>query len=127
MELPTWLVVLLGAAFALAALIGTRAARRGGVRIVPSGPETSEGLGKIERIKRYREQHRVGLKEAKQAVEALERGEQLAAPPPGAAANEVEALLQAGNVIGAIKAYREQTGVGLKEAKEAIDRMRAGR
>jgi large subunit ribosomal protein L7/L12 len=28
-----------------------------------------------------------------------------------------------GNKIGAIKQYREETGVGLKEAKDAIDRL----
>ena len=31
--------------------------------------------------------------------------------------------VNAGNKIGAIKQYREETGVGLKEAKDAIDRL----
>jgi ribosomal protein L7/L12 len=36
---------------------------------------------------------------------------------------EVRRLKESGNLIGAIKAYREATGVGLKEAKDAVDRM----
>lgn len=36
---------------------------------------------------------------------------------------EVLELSQRGNKIGAIKRYREETGVGLKEAKDAVDRL----
>lgn len=36
---------------------------------------------------------------------------------------EVRALKADGNVIKAIKIYREQTGVGLKEAKDAVDAL----
>jgi hypothetical protein len=32
-------------------------------------------------------------------------------------------LVQQGNKIGAIKQYREETGVGLKQAKDAIDSL----
>jgi ribosomal protein L7/L12 len=42
--------------------------------------------------------------------------------PPG-----ILGLLQAGRKIEAIKAYREATGVGLKEAKEAVEAMEANR
>jgi ribosomal protein L7/L12 len=35
----------------------------------------------------------------------------------------VEALLGQGKTIQAIKAYREATGAGLREAKEAVDRL----
>ncbi|MBN0044066.1 ribosomal protein L7/L12 [Streptomyces actuosus] len=35
----------------------------------------------------------------------------------------VEALAREGKQVAAIKAYREMTGTGLKEAKEAVDRM----
>ncbi|WFB06869.1 ribosomal protein L7/L12 [Streptomyces sp. LX-29] len=35
----------------------------------------------------------------------------------------VEALVRDGKTIEAIKAYREATGAGLKEAKDAVDRM----
>ena len=36
---------------------------------------------------------------------------------------EITRLLAAGDTIGAIKRYRELTGLGLREAKDAIDRM----
>ncbi|MBX3359314.1 MAG: ribosomal protein L7/L12 [Phycisphaeraceae bacterium] len=35
---------------------------------------------------------------------------------------DIRAMAAAGNKIGAIKAYRERTGVGLAEAKEAVER-----
>ncbi|MFS4109963.1 ribosomal protein L7/L12, partial [Streptomyces sp. PD-S100-1] len=37
--------------------------------------------------------------------------------------DEVAGLARAGRTIEAIKTYREITGAGLKEAKEAVDRM----
>jgi ribosomal protein L7/L12 len=37
--------------------------------------------------------------------------------------DEVHGLLGQGKTIQAIKAYREATGVGLREAKEAVDRL----
>ncbi|MEV5440142.1 ribosomal protein L7/L12 [Streptomyces sp. NPDC052682] len=37
--------------------------------------------------------------------------------------DEVEALVRDGRRIQAIKVYREATGVGLAEAKEAVDRL----
>jgi Ribosomal protein L7/L12 C-terminal domain len=36
---------------------------------------------------------------------------------------EVRSLMKAGNKIAAIKVYREITGVGLAEAKEAVEKM----
>lgn len=39
------------------------------------------------------------------------------------ALSEVKQLAQAGRKIDAIKAYREATGVGLKEAKDAVEAM----
>jgi len=42
---------------------------------------------------------------------------------PGVSA-EVLDLVRQGKPINAIKVYREQTGVGLKEAKDVIDRLR---
>jgi ribosomal protein L7/L12 len=52
-----------------------------------------------------------------------------AAPPipmaktPGGFSPAVLALVQRGNKIGAIKQYREETGLGLREAKDAIDSL----
>jgi ribosomal protein L7/L12 len=36
---------------------------------------------------------------------------------------DVFALVKAGNKIGAIKLYREQTGADIKQAKDIIDRL----
>ncbi|MBN1121893.1 MAG: ribosomal protein L7/L12 [Anaerolineae bacterium] len=40
--------------------------------------------------------------------------------------DDVRAALLSGNKIEAIKLYRLQTGVGLKEAKDAVDEMAKG-
>jgi len=91
---------------------------------------------KIEAIKLYREQTGVGLREAKEAVEAIERGETPALPSPQLPATSpnpygidlaaITALVRQGNKIGAIKLYREQTGIGLKEAKDAVEALERG-
>jgi ribosomal protein L7/L12 len=38
--------------------------------------------------------------------------------------HEVRALIRRGDLIGAIKLYREKTGLGLKESKDAVEAMR---
>lgn len=43
------------------------------------------------------------------------------APVPAAAGDGIDDLLARGRKIQAIKLYREQTGVGLKEAKDAVE------
>jgi ribosomal protein L7/L12 len=86
---------------------------------------------KIEAIKLYREATGVGLKEAKDAVEAIERGESItmetAKPIPTpdlqSLRAQVVAHLRQGNKIEAIKTYRSFTGVGLKEAKDAVEEI----
>jgi ribosomal protein L7/L12 len=80
---------------------------------------------KIEAIKRYRERTGVGLKEAKDAVEAIWRGQAAPSGPQGDRdlEDEVVSWLEQGQKIEAIKRYRERTGVGLKEAKDAVERM----
>jgi ribosomal protein L7/L12 len=95
--------------------------------------------GKIQAIKLLREQRPMGLKEAKDAVERLEAGtgftvidfdESDAARHPGTglesrlspeALARVRDLKRGGKVIQAIKLTREQTGLGLKEAKDLVD------
>jgi len=47
--------------------------------------------------------------------------------PASEADDEVLKLLRSGRKIAAIKAYREQTGVGLKEAKDAVEALAAQR
>jgi ribosomal protein L7/L12 len=91
---------------------------------------------KIQAIKRYRELTGVGLKEAKDFVEAMPLTgasppritpagipTQGGAPAASADLSEVYLLAQQGNKIQAIKRYRELTGVGLKEAKDFVDRL----
>ncbi len=94
---------------------------------------------KIEAIRLYRAQHGVGLAEAKAAIDDFEQTLRTtpggssppplppAAPPPlpGSAPADIQAALFAGKKIEAIRLYREQHGVGLAEAKAAIDDLEA--
>jgi ribosomal protein L7/L12 len=82
---------------------------------------------KIEAIKRFREATGVGLAEAKAAVERLEQGSKLSAPAPGEPTLEGEVLAQFDErgKIAAIRHYREVTGAGLKEAKDAVEAIAA--
>jgi ribosomal protein L7/L12 len=75
----------------------------------------------LEAVKLYREATGVGLKEAKDFVEALAATNR-ARPVQGQAVDErVVQLLTDQRKIEAIKLYRQATGVGLKEAKEAVE------
>jgi len=90
---------------------------------------------KIEAIRLYREATGVGLKEAKDAVEAMEDGKTvigsaatlISTGPLLAFGNSAEAMdaikaeLRAGRKIEAIKIYREYFNVGLAEAKTAVE------
>ncbi len=96
--------------------------------------ELAQSQRLIEAIKRYRELTNASLAEAKAAVEAL-----AAAPPKlgaepkpqralGQPTIEVEILdmLRMGGAelkIPAIKRYRDATGVGLAEAKQAVEAL----
>jgi ribosomal protein L7/L12 len=44
-------------------------------------------------------------------------------PPPAAALAEIKRTLDGGDKIEAIKMYRKETGAGLKEAKDAVERL----
>jgi ribosomal protein L7/L12 len=81
----------------------------------------------VEAIKLLRQSTGLGLTEAKQLIDAHARGEPISVPaaaerpvlrtlPPN-----VAQALQAGNKIEAIRLLREQTGMGLKECKDAVD------
>jgi ribosomal protein L7/L12 len=107
----------------------------------PAAPISPEGMAaveqlardgkKIEAIKVYRQLTGVGLKEAKDAVEAIEVG---GTPPPTvtpAQASQadlaaVAQLARAGQKLEAIKAYREATGASLREAVDAVESMMGG-
>jgi ribosomal protein L7/L12 len=82
---------------------------------------------KIEAIQHYRESTGAPLAEAKEAVEALERGEP---PPAGRSIDsslemEIVSLLEGAKKIEAVKLYRQRTGTGLKEAKDAVEAIAA--
>jgi ribosomal protein L7/L12 len=90
---------------------------------------------KIEAIKRVRELTGLGLKEAKDYVEGVERGvvptgTSPQSPPmdgdPRTVEEEARQLLATGNAIAAIKRVRELTGLGLKEAKDYVDALQRG-
>jgi ribosomal protein L7/L12 len=83
---------------------------------------------KIEAIKRYREQTGAGLGAAKEAVEAIEQGGSLPTfePLDTSTETEIASLLATGQKIRAVKLYRERTGAGLKEAKDAVEAIGRG-
>jgi ribosomal protein L7/L12 len=82
---------------------------------------------KIQAIKRYREATGAGLGAAKAAVENLERGGELPPPPTVEPLTEREVLAHWDELgkIAAVKFYREATGAGLKEAKDAVEAIAA--
>jgi ribosomal protein L7/L12 len=90
---------------------------------------------KIEAIQLYRQETGSGLKEAKDAVEAIATGQPIARRSDESVENigvdlnglerQVLALLQGQQTIRAIKLYREQAGVGLKQAKDAVEALAA--
>lgn len=89
---------------------------------------------KIEAIRIYREITGASLKEAKDAVQAIEMGRPVSAVSQAAigsapaafassaeAMDEIKRLLRGGNKIEAIKVHREAFNTGLKDAKDAVD------
>ena len=81
---------------------------------------------KIAAVKRYREETGVGLAEAKAAVESLEAGGSLTErvqPEDSDLTQQIVTLLGRGEKIEAVKLYRDRFRVGLKEAKEAVERI----
>jgi ribosomal protein L7/L12 len=81
----------------------------------------------IQAIKAYREATGAGLKEAKDACEAMALQTPWSVAASGnlnkSERDEIARFLAAGQKIQAIKVYREATGVGLKEAKDAVEAM----
>jgi len=83
----------------------------------------------LHAIQTYREATGVGLKEAKQAVEAMVQNE-YTKPPPDVRSydnpvleDKIRSLLAKDRKIDAVKIYREEYGAGLGEAKSAVDRI----
>lgn len=85
----------------------------------------------IHAIKLYRDATGASLAEAKQAIEEMARNES-AKPPDGTRDYDnpilearIKSLLAKGKKIEAVKVYREEYRVGLKAAKDAVDRIEA--
>ncbi|GAA5530688.1 ribosomal protein L7/L12 [Herpetosiphon gulosus] len=85
---------------------------------------------KLEAIKQVRLQTSLGLKEAKDYVEAIERGLSPISPVvveptvqqlPEDLMREAQIIAQQGNKIKAIKLVRQATNLSLKEAKDMVD------
>lgn len=89
---------------------------------------------KIEAIKLLRERYGLDLTQAKAEIDRISLDpdgvftlEAMRAPSVTSGSSvqvsrEVEELARRGNKIGAIKLHREQTGLGLKEAKEQLEK-----
>jgi ribosomal protein L7/L12 len=85
----------------------------------------------LHAIKLYREATGASLAEAKQAVEEMAFVE-VTKPPSGARSfdnpvleSKIRSMLAKGKKIDAIKIYREEYGIGLNEAKTAVERIEA--
>jgi ribosomal protein L7/L12 len=77
----------------------------------------------LDAIKLLRDAKGMGLKDAKDVADRYLRGNTAVAAPsrfPGPPPPDVVSALQ-GSKIDAIRLMRERTGLGLKEAKEAVD------
>jgi ribosomal protein L7/L12 len=86
---------------------------------------------KIQAIKIVRQLTSLGLKEAKDIVEALESGNSSPLSVkkdtgfnfPPSVQQEILTLIRAGNKIEAIKLVRKNSGAGLKEAKDFVESL----
>ena len=82
---------------------------------------------KIQAIKELREQTGMGLREAKDYVDALETTGEPPVPRTGEVSEATVALARelvaGGKKIQAVKVVREDTGWGLKESKDFVDRL----
>lgn len=90
---------------------------------------------KIHAIKLFRERTGAGLKESKDIIDSVERGSPLPTPSRHTGRTEsdtgewediipkLRSLKSEGKTIAAIKLLRARTGLPLREAKEAVDRL----
>jgi ribosomal protein L7/L12 len=99
--------------------------------------EMAASGNKMGAIKLMRDTFVIGLTEADKMVEAMQRGEQVDTSKLnlfGTASGQstmldptrmqqIVDLIKSGDKIGAIKLFREATGVGLKDAKDTIEGM----
>ncbi|MCC7483605.1 MAG: hypothetical protein IT529_01325 [Burkholderiales bacterium] len=88
--------------------------------------------GKLEAIRLVRERKGLPLADARIEVETIAREEAIVQPAPGLAATiqraqemseQVRRLAARGRKSDAVKLLREKSGIGLKEAKDLVDRL----
>jgi ribosomal protein L7/L12 len=109
-----------------------------GAPVDTNAPQTAEDLErqigflleqgqKLEAVKLYKDQTGASLKEAKDAVEVIEHGPSPTSPsePEGQMEAELLRLLRAGKKVEAAKIYKQQRGVQLIEAKQAVEALAA--
>lgn len=85
----------------------------------------------LQAVKEYHDATGVSLSEAKEAVEEMARNEYT--KPPSGVRNfddpvlegKIKSLLSKGKKLDAIKIYREEYGIDLKQAKNAVERIEA--
>jgi ribosomal protein L7/L12 len=120
-------------------LVRRRRAARSRKPVTPPSPEVVERLRaliaedeRIQAIRVLRQQTGIGLVEAKDYVDRLPPSGPVPpwdpAPegpePSPETVQRARELIAAGKYVSAVKAIRDDTGWGLKEAKEAADRLR---
>lgn len=93
----------------------------------------------VEAVRSLRSTFVIGLKDAKSLVEAMQRGEEVnirdlelvssasiqSTALDSSTMHKIMELILAGDKIEAIRLFRESTGAGLKDAKDAIDGIEA--
>ena len=148
MDIWFWIVVVLGAAVIAMVIVGARRARQ---RVDPTQITIDPALAaqikallakgdKLKAVKVLREATGLGLGDAVRIVEKMTPqkktpGEKAPSATPVVLSksahadigpdhlDELRSLVGAGQQIQAIKMVRELTGMGLKDAKEFVDRL----
>jgi ribosomal protein L7/L12 len=80
---------------------------------------------RLEAVKRFRKHTGAGLNQAAEAVDALAREQGISQRQSDSVEWDVLLLLESGQKIQAIKFYRQRMGSGLREAKQAVERIAA--
>jgi ribosomal protein L7/L12 len=82
---------------------------------------------KLNAVKLYKERASVSFKEAKDAVDALERAESPKFPAEVDDDTEAELvrLLEGGKKLQAVKLYKQRTGAQLIDSKQAVEALAA--
>ena len=93
---------------------------------VGASQEVADALAhgyRINAIKAYREERGIGLRDATVAVDGLNAAARIASLAAAGVSPRVAEALTRGQKIAAIKAYREEHNVGLRQAKSAVERL----